>query len=85
MNVSLTKELVKLVQAKVRTGLYGSASEVVREGLRLLQEREQVRQLRLGELRREITQGISQADRGQVARLDVRALKAEGRRRKGRR
>jgi hypothetical protein len=38
MNVSLTPELEKLVTRKVQSGLYQSASEVVREGLRLLED-----------------------------------------------
>ena len=41
MNVSLTKELEALVNRKVKSGLYQTASEVVREGLRLLDERDQ--------------------------------------------
>ena len=41
MNVSLTPELEKLVQEKVASGLYQTASEVIREGLRLLKERDE--------------------------------------------
>ena len=40
MNVSLTPELEKLVNEKVRGGLYQTASEVVREALRLLKQRD---------------------------------------------
>ena len=40
MNVSLTPELEELVNEKVRTGLYQTASEVVREALRLLKQRD---------------------------------------------
>ena len=40
LNVSLTPELVAFVMAQVQSGRYGSASEVVRTGLRLLEERE---------------------------------------------
>ena len=40
MNVSLTPELEALVNEKVRSGLYQTASEVVREGLRLLKSRD---------------------------------------------
>jgi antitoxin ParD1/3/4 len=40
MKVLLTPELDKFVQRAVATGRYGSSSEVVREGLRLLHERE---------------------------------------------
>ena len=46
MNVSLTPELRKLVEEKVQSGLYQTASEVVREGLRLLRERDEARTAR---------------------------------------
>ena len=65
MNVSLTPELEKFVTQKVASGLYYSASEVIREGLRLLQEQDALKQMRLQELRREIAIGIKQADRGE--------------------
>src|SRR5437667_97234 len=44
MNVSLTPELERLVNEKVESGLYQTASEVVREALRLLKERDQARE-----------------------------------------
>lgn len=65
MNVSLTPELEKFVQEKVKSGRYLSASEVVREALRLLQEQDQIRQLRLEKLRKELMMGIEQLDRGE--------------------
>jgi uncharacterized protein len=40
MNVSLTVELEKYVRRKVASGLYNNASEVIREALRALLERE---------------------------------------------
>jgi putative addiction module CopG family antidote len=43
MNISLTPELEKFVAAKVESGLYNNASEVVREGLRLLKEHDEIR------------------------------------------
>jgi antitoxin ParD1/3/4 len=43
MNVSLTPELEKFVDGKVESGLYNNASEVVREGLRLLKESDEIR------------------------------------------
>ena len=76
MNVSLTKELEKLVAAKVKSGLYHTASEVVREGLRLLEERDRLYQLRLEEVRREVKKGLDQLDRGEGRPLDVDHLKA---------
>ena len=65
MNVSLTPELEKFVNDKVASGMYYSASEVIREGLRLLQEREMLKKIRIEELRKEIAVGIKQAERGQ--------------------
>jgi antitoxin ParD1/3/4 len=66
MNVSLTPELEQFVQSRVASGLYQTASEVVREGLRLLEEREQARATALEELRAKIRRGIEQADRGEL-------------------
>lgn len=65
MNVSLTPELETLVQQKVQSGLYSSASEVVREALRLLNERDTIQQQRTAELRREIKVGLDQLNRGE--------------------
>jgi antitoxin ParD1/3/4 len=75
MNVSLTPELERFVQSRVASGLYQTASEVVREGLRLLEEREQARETSLEELRAKIRRGIEQADRGEL--LDGDAVFAE--------
>ena len=65
MNVSLTPELESLVQQKVQSGLYSSASEVVREALRLLNDRDTIQQQRLEELRREIKVGLDDLNQGQ--------------------
>ena len=64
MNVSLTAELETLVNEKVKSGLYRSASEVIREGLRLLQERDQIKQMRLQEIRRSVMQGVADTKEG---------------------
>ena len=66
MNVSLTPELEQFVQSRVASGRYQTASEVVREGLRLLEEREQARETALNELRAKIRRGVEQADRGEL-------------------
>jgi len=66
MNVSLTPELEQYVHSKIKSGRYLSASEVVREALRLLEERDQLRTIRLETLRKEIMVGIEQSDRGEV-------------------
>jgi antitoxin ParD1/3/4 len=60
VNVSLTPELEKFVSERVESGLYHSASEVVRDGLRLLRERSLLEELRRNELRRDIQQGLQQ-------------------------
>jgi antitoxin ParD1/3/4 len=75
MNVTLTPELEQLVTEKVESGMYNSASEVVREALRLLKERDEIRQARLEELRREIAVGLEQADRGGTRPFDPDDLK----------
>jgi len=65
MNVSLTPELAKFVEQKVKSGLYHTASEVIREGLRLLEERDALRQAHLDEIRQAIQQGNAQLARGE--------------------
>ncbi len=71
MNVSLTPELEKFVDEKVKSGLYNSASEVIRESLRLLRREDEIEQLQLEELRREIKKSIKQMDDGQGISIDV--------------
>lgn len=76
MNVSLTPELERRITEKVESGLYTTASEVVRESLRLLFERDELKERRLARLQDEIQLGIDQADRGELipgdtARSDV--------------
>ena len=66
LNVSLTPELEQFVQSRVASGLYQTASEVIREGLRLLEERERAREAALEELRVKIRRGVEQADRGEL-------------------
>lgn len=65
MNVNLTPELEQLVQSKVKTGRYNSASEVVREALRLLEEHDQIRRMRFQEIRRRIREGWDSLRRGE--------------------
>lgn len=65
MNVNLGPVFDQFVADLLRGGLYQSQSEVLREGLRLLKEREELKQLRLAELRKEIAIGSRQADCGE--------------------
>jgi antitoxin ParD1/3/4 len=66
MNVSLTPELEKLVSSKVESGRYNSASEVVREALRLLEEHESARAAQLVEFNKELGRRLAALDRGEV-------------------
>ena len=75
MNVNLGPVFDRFVSDLLKTGLYQSQSEVLREGLRLLKEREDLKQLRLAELRKEIAIGTEQARRGKV--VDGEAVFAE--------
>lgn len=65
MNISLTPELDTFVEGKVKSGLYHSASEVIREGLRLLKERDVLQDIRAEELRKQVREGFAQIARGE--------------------
>lgn len=78
MNVSLTPRLEEFVKAKVESGLYNSSSEVVREALRLLEDQDRLRQIRLEELRREVRIGLDQLDRGEGTPLDIEDIIRRG-------
>ena len=69
MNVSLTSKLERLVKQKVKSGLYNSASEVIRESLRLLEERDRINKIRIVELRKEVAEGIEQLKRGEFTEV----------------
>lgn len=87
MNISLTPELEKFIQNKVDSKMYQTASEVVREALRLLADHDQTRQAKLEALRRDIQVGLDQLDRGEYIEIksdaDAKAL-VERIKRKGR-
>ena len=65
MNVSLTPELEEFVSAKVQSGRYNSASEVVREALRLLEEHDAARASRLAQFNEELGRRLSAHDSGE--------------------
>ena len=66
MNVNLTPELETLVRGKVESGLFRSASEVVRHALRIMVRDEEREQQHQEYLRRALAEGIAQADRGEL-------------------
>lgn len=65
MNVSLTPELEKFVTDKVASGRYTSASEVVREALRLLEREEKSRKEQIEDFNRELQARVEALDRGE--------------------
>ena len=66
VNVSLTPELGAFVQKRVKSGRYQTASEVVREALRLLQQKEDERAESLRELKAKLRRGAAQSKRGDL-------------------
>lgn len=64
-NINLTEHFDEFIEAEVRSGRYGNASEVVREGLRLMERRSQVEQAKLDWLRSAVRKGLDEIDRGE--------------------
>jgi antitoxin ParD1/3/4 len=86
MNVSLTPELEKYVADKIASGRYTSASEVVREALRLLEREEKSREEQLDEFNRELRARLDSLDRGEYVTAEeslrrIREKSAERRKR----
>ncbi|HEV8146401.1 MAG TPA: type II toxin-antitoxin system ParD family antitoxin [Bryobacteraceae bacterium] len=71
MNVSLTRELEALVNAKVKTGMYQTASEVIREGLRLLKERDEAHE----RLKADVLAGFAEIEKGNYVEYDATTTK----------
>ena len=79
INVSLPPELELRVRQRVESGMYGSASEVIREALRLFEAYEQVKTAKLDSLRQDIAKGLSDAENGRVKEIDFASLKQQAR------
>jgi antitoxin ParD1/3/4 len=78
MHVSLTPELENLVKKQVESGRYHSSSEVVREALRLWEEQEKLRELRMEQFRKDIQAGL---ESGPAKPLEFEDIKKRGRER----
>lgn len=76
MNISLTPKLESFVKAKVKTGDYNNASEVIREALRVLQEKEEDRKIQVRALKRFIREG---EDSGAPVAWNPEAIKDKAR------
>ena len=74
MNVSLTPKMENWIQEKVQTGFYSSASEVVRDALRIMHSYELERDLDVQLLRLEVMRGIDALDRGDSRELNREVL-----------
>jgi antitoxin ParD1/3/4 len=71
MNVSLSEEFAEFVETQVASGAYASASEVVRDGLRLLRREQAAHDEKIEILRREIGIGIEQARQGRFSKRSI--------------
>ena len=83
LNISLPPELEAQVRKRVDSGMYGSASEVVREALRLFETYEQLRSSKLTQLRVDIEEGLADIRAGKVVDFDAKSIKQRGRARLG--
>ena len=79
MNVNLTPQLEELVRSKVASGLYTSASEVVREALRLMDEQDRLKGAKLEQLRGDVRQGLAS---GPSETWDAESVKRKARARR---
>ena len=77
MNVSLTPELDKFVAGKVESGRYNSASEVVREALRLLEEFDRTRSAQIAAFNNELGTRLGSLDRGEYVEPEVARRRLE--------
>lgn len=80
MNVSLSDQLVEFVESEIASGEYGTASEVVRDGLRLLLRDREARAEKLAILQREIGIGVKQARAKRFSKRSIRDIGAAVRR-----
>jgi antitoxin ParD1/3/4 len=80
-SISLSEEHRRLVDGLVASGRYQGVSEVVREGLRLLEDREADRARARAEIEKVVREGIAS---GSAGALDLDAIVAEAERRAGR-
>ena len=77
MNISLPRRLERIVEAKIESGLYHDASEVVGEALRLLDKHDQVHRLQLKQMREAVRVGERQAARGEFAKRSIDQIIAD--------
>ncbi|HUI53983.1 MAG TPA: type II toxin-antitoxin system ParD family antitoxin [Bryobacteraceae bacterium] len=64
-NINLTDHFDRFIEIEVVSGRYGNASEVVREGLRLMELHKQEQRAKLKWLRSAVREGLDQIGRGE--------------------
>ena len=79
LNVSLPPELENRVRQYVESGLYSSASEVIREALRLFEAYQGVQAANLASLKAGIAQGVADIEAGRVRELGMNEIEQRGR------
>jgi antitoxin ParD1/3/4 len=79
LNVSLPKELEARVREHVASGMYGSASEVIREALRLFEAYHSMQRTSLAALKSDLAAGMEDHRAGRVSQLDIESLKRRAR------
>ena len=79
MNISLTPHLEEMIRGKIASGSYNSASEVVREALRLLEQADEFRALKMQKLREDIREGL---ESGPSTEFEPQEIKRVARQRK---
>lgn len=77
MNISITPDMEGWIDKKVKSGLYNSVSEVVREGLRLLIEQDELKALKLKSLKKALREGYDSASNGQAEVWSLDRVKAK--------
>ena len=79
LNISLPAELENRVRDHVASGMYGSASEVIREALRLFEAYQTVQVASFASLKADIAQGMADVHADRVSAMDMTVIKAQGR------
>jgi len=77
MNVSLSDEFVEFVESEVASGAYATASEVVRDGLRLLRREKAAHEEKILILQREVGIGVGQARAGRLSKRSIADIAAQ--------
>lgn len=81
MHISLTEQQEEWIQSLIKGGHYASTSEVMRHAIRLLQEEDEVRQVKLTALREAVRKGADEIERGEFSKKGVQDIIAKGKRR----